>query len=292
MATKSLPRLVLCGAKLLTRLVISVRQKLNISWNNIYLWTDSTIVISWLRKPPSHWTTSVANRVAAILDAGCIDRWQHVSTSEYPANLVIWLFPTNILANSQVWWTGPSWLLRKSHQWPSSSQIFDVTSLLEVRPIGIEFVCTHSTGDTRSATLPPLCLPMSIRRFLIRRNIPLFCQICLCGFVYAIPSPVNYIWWSHILDSLSPSTPATNCKCKTCVLQYQKAATQIIAALLQDRAKYSRAFSVTGVDFGGPFPIKLTKGLGIRLGKGYVAVFVCFAIKAIHLEHLNLLSRF
>lgn len=133
---------------------------------------------------------------------------------------------------------------------------------------------------------------MPIFRFLIRRNIPLFCQICLCGFVYVIPSPVNYIWWSHILDSLSPSTPATNCKCKTCVLQYQKAATQIIAALLQDRAKYSRAFSVTGVDFGGPFPIKLTKGLGIRLGKGYVAVFVCFAIKAIHLEHLNLLSRF
>ena len=47
-----------------------------------------------------------------------------------------------------------------------------------------------------------------------------------------------------------------------------------------------RAFSCVGLDFGGPLTFKN----GTECVKGYVAVFVCFASKAVHLEAVSLLT--
>jgi len=43
-------------------------------------------------------------------------------------------------------------------------------------------------------------------------------------------------------------------------------------------------FHVTGVDYAGPFIIKDRKGRGSKTSKCYICLFICFAIKAIHLE--------
>jgi hypothetical protein len=50
------------------------------------------------------------------------------------------------------------------------------------------------------------------------------------------------------------------------------------------RVQPSRPFINTGVDYAGPIIIKEGRGRGKRLAKSYVAVFVCFSTKAIHLE--------
>lgn len=52
----------------------------------------------------------------------------------------------------------------------------------------------------------------------------------------------------------------------------------------------SRPFTATGVDFAGPFECKpmLTRSK-VRF-KAYVAVFVCFATRAVHLELVSALS--
>ncbi|XP_075210186.1 uncharacterized protein LOC142317511 [Lycorma delicatula] len=83
----SIPRLELCGALLMGRLLKFVNPALCLTINKIYLWTDSTVVLSWISALPTKWKTFVANRVSEIKDLteGCV--WGHVSTDENPADL-------------------------------------------------------------------------------------------------------------------------------------------------------------------------------------------------------------
>ncbi|XP_050350425.1 uncharacterized protein LOC126773518 [Nymphalis io] len=65
---------------------------------------------------------------------------------------------------------------------------------------------------------------------------------------------------------------------------------QIMANLPEPRVTPSRAFTHTGVDFTGQVELKANKGRGIKTTRGYIAVFVCFSTKAIHLELVSDLS--
>lgn len=44
----TIPRLELCGAQLLARLIHHIRQVLDIPLSHVHAWTDSTIVLNWL----------------------------------------------------------------------------------------------------------------------------------------------------------------------------------------------------------------------------------------------------
>ena len=57
----TLPRLELCGALLLAQLIQKTIPALNLKIDRISLWTDSTIVLSWLATSVSKWKTFVAN---------------------------------------------------------------------------------------------------------------------------------------------------------------------------------------------------------------------------------------
>ncbi|XP_037930101.1 uncharacterized protein LOC119664746 [Teleopsis dalmanni] len=59
--------------------------------------------------------------------------------------------------------------------------------------------------------------------------------------------------------------------------------------LSKERVTECLPFNVTGVDFAGPIPTYL-KIRGKRPYKSYIAVFVCFASKAVHLEAVTELS--
>ncbi|XP_043505313.1 uncharacterized protein LOC122526170 [Polistes fuscatus] len=51
-----------------------------------------------------------------------------------------------------------------------------------------------------------------------------------------------------------------------------------------DRVVGSRAFANSGLDYAGRVQVRMSKGRGNRSSKGYIALFVCFATRAIHLE--------
>lgn len=50
------------------------------------------------------------------------------------------------------------------------------------------------------------------------------------------------------------------------------------------RVSLGRPFQKCGIDFAGPIQTRMSKGRGCRSYKSYIAVIVCFATKAVHLE--------
>ncbi|XP_026746136.1 uncharacterized protein LOC113507483 [Trichoplusia ni] len=109
----SIPRLELCGAVLLAKLLSEVADVLNIAKEHIHGWTDSTVVLAWLSKHPSNWQTFVANRVSEILTVVDRSQWSHVRSGDNPADCASrGMKPAELISN-QLWLEGPIWLKNK-----------------------------------------------------------------------------------------------------------------------------------------------------------------------------------
>ncbi|GFY30764.1 integrase catalytic domain-containing protein [Trichonephila clavipes] len=64
--TLTIPRLELSTALLLSRLVKKVVPILQLPIHKIWMWTDSTIVLAWIKTEPHKLKTFVSNKVAEI----------------------------------------------------------------------------------------------------------------------------------------------------------------------------------------------------------------------------------
>ncbi|XP_055604920.1 uncharacterized protein LOC129753147 [Uranotaenia lowii] len=132
----SIPRLELCGALLAAELYDKIRVAINVEMN-VKFWTDSTVVLSWLRTIPSTWTNFVANRVSKIQTAteGC--SWQHITGAENPADVISrGCLPSDILHNS-LWWQGPDWLNQDKGSWPTPNVDIVTSTDFELRKSSI-----------------------------------------------------------------------------------------------------------------------------------------------------------
>ncbi|GFX30397.1 uncharacterized protein TNCV_3460481 [Trichonephila clavipes] len=73
---------------LLAKLVKRVVAALQLETAEVYLWSDSMIVLAWLRKEPMDLQTFVQNRVAKIQELYPNQLWRHVPSDQNPADLV------------------------------------------------------------------------------------------------------------------------------------------------------------------------------------------------------------
>lgn len=121
----TIPRLELTAALIGAQLAQFIRQTFRLPDMNVYFWTDSTIVIHWLKKDPSLCKPYVANRVIAIREKGENGIWQHIEGLHNPADLLTRGMSAKKLANASIWWQGPAWLVNQPNSWP----IPKVTSL-------------------------------------------------------------------------------------------------------------------------------------------------------------------
>lgn len=133
--TTTIPRLELCGALLLTNLIIYVKEALQLKFRKIICWSDSTIVLHWLKTHPQNLKTFVANRIAAIQEKTEIHEWRHIRTQENPADLVSRGLPPAQFNQSELWTHGPSWLHLPEESWPQPLAISTNEELPEIRKV-------------------------------------------------------------------------------------------------------------------------------------------------------------
>ena len=79
----SIPRLELCSAQLLARLLQHAKTIFEVQ---VFAWTDSTIVLSWLSGNLKRFKTYIGNRVSSIIGSIPPSRWRHVSGVKNPVN--------------------------------------------------------------------------------------------------------------------------------------------------------------------------------------------------------------
>lgn len=116
----TVPRLELLGAYIAAKLAEVVSAEFKDKISDCYFWTDSEIVLIWLKKSTAQLKTFVANRVASIqhktTDKGFA--WNWVAGVENPADLASRGVNPSKLKNSQLWWNGPQWLKFDNTHWP------------------------------------------------------------------------------------------------------------------------------------------------------------------------------
>ena len=145
----SIPRLELCGAQLLTKLLSHVRLNLNIPIEDVFAWTDSTIVINWLDGSPRRFKTYVGNRVSFIISHVPSKNWNHVRGEQNPADCASrGLFPKELIEH-ELWWQGPAWLKLSPPNWPKQTDIPPSTIPDEQKEI-----CVHTHLELMEPIIP------------------------------------------------------------------------------------------------------------------------------------------
>ena len=129
----TIPRLELCGAHLLAKLLHHVQETFCLPTSSVYAWTDSMVVLSWLVGNPRRFKTYVGNRISHISQLIPPDQWNHVPGPENPANCASrGLYPSELL-DHKLWWIGPVWLTSPPSEWPQRSDILPQEHSDEIR---------------------------------------------------------------------------------------------------------------------------------------------------------------
>ncbi|XP_046382360.1 uncharacterized protein LOC124153308 [Ischnura elegans] len=137
----TLPRLELCAAVLLANLIQKVSSSLSFSGSPT-LWSDSTVVLSWLKAPSSNWKNFVANRVAEIHELTSKCKWRHIRGVDNPADHISRGLTPQQLHEMASWWQGPPWMNGHENEWPPESFI-EMLELPEKRPMATALIAVE-----------------------------------------------------------------------------------------------------------------------------------------------------
>lgn len=149
MKMTTIPRLELNGALLLAQLMRKVQKALSaLNIETIVLWTDSTVTLSWLKKPGSNWKTFVGNRVQQIQELYDEKYWRHVPTELNPADHGSRGILASKLIDLEEWFCGPDYLLEYEEAWPELPLCLNPESPIAAaeKKQYVRLILTHTLG--------------------------------------------------------------------------------------------------------------------------------------------------
>ncbi|MCG8429838.1 MAG: hypothetical protein MJA29_01505, partial [Candidatus Omnitrophica bacterium] len=150
----TLPRLELQAAVLGTRLQNTVMRELkfelSISPTCCHFWSDSLIVLQYIRNDTKRFKTFVANRLSEIRESSNPEQWHYVPSALNPADDATRGLSVGDLTQDHRWFRGPEFLWGSEDMWPSqellNGQSFEGD--VEVRHVNIASGCDSSGCDS------------------------------------------------------------------------------------------------------------------------------------------------
>lgn len=367
----TLPKLELCAASLLAKLIQKTVEALAITEIQIFAWSDSMITLGWIKGNPSQWKSFVANRVSEIQDNVPTNHWNYVSTTDNPADLITRGVKPQKLKNNRMWWNGPDWLQQVSNlpqelettisvieeksvclvqvqeelitdrfsnlgrmqrvlayclrfisrarkqtantgsltvaevrqsltiaikltqakhfaeeiqQLRNKRQVSKQSKLAALDPYLDEGQTIHVGGRLMHAELTlgaknPIILPgKNLLTQLVIRNAHIS---TLHGGVTLTLTVLRKQYW---ITNAKNAVKSVVHNCTTCVRYRKQTQTQLMGHLPEARVTPSYPFLHTGLDYAGPIQCRISKGRGVKSHKAWIALFVCMATRAVHIE--------
>ena len=110
--SQTIPRLELLSALLLAKLIVSVTESLKLTLPSVEVrcYTDSQIVLYWIRGSSKEWKPFVENRVREIRRNVHPSLWHHCPGKSNPADLPSRGLTALEVSTNQLWRQGPEWL--------------------------------------------------------------------------------------------------------------------------------------------------------------------------------------
>lgn len=390
--TVSIPRLELCGAQLLVTTMKTVQEAMEFKDVEYFLWTDSTVVLGWLRQLPIRFRPYVANRVSYIQQHCELSSWHHVPTAHNPADCASRGLSVAKLRTHALWWTGPDFLQRGNEytvaEEPMCTEDDQISMRSEEkapvighsRPDGRGIIMTRRADGTQIDLFERTSSLLKMKRIFAtilyagrRRQAKEDADICsaerlqsatlamarldqqrwfrneieLCNQLKDLPNNSMLLSLNPFVDEdgvlrvggrLKRAALDTDQKypiilakesklaaliiasvhhetlhgglqlmlqiirrtywiiggraavkshikkCTTCRLQRGAVAKQRMGDLPACRVNRHRPFSISGVDYCGPFTLRLGAKRSRTTTKTYVCIFVCLSTKAVHIE--------
>ncbi|XP_018407213.1 PREDICTED: uncharacterized protein LOC108783203 [Cyphomyrmex costatus] len=331
----SLPRLELSAALLLARLMDKVRLSIDTSDIKVYLWSDSTITLSWISSESRMFSVFVANRIGEIQRLTQATDWRHVPSGQNPADLLSRGSNPSDLIHATTWWKGPDFLQHNENFWPTN-QFLRQEDTSELRKIYVniavvdtsvieDILNSHSNLD-RACRVVAYCLrflrrPAGITTHFVSHEETTAALQLMCKVVQQHSFPEEYkalssnkslstssgiLTLNPFLDDglikvggrlrhsnltqdarhpvLLPKNHELSRRIITQAHVKPVHSETIMSSLPPSRITVCRPFSYYGVDYAGPLTLREGKRRNAHTHKAYIAMFVCFATKAVHIE--------
>ena len=116
----SIPRLELCAALTGAQLAKLLQTELTIPLQSIYLWTDTTTVLQWIKSSSHRYKVFAGTRICEIQELTSPEQWRYVTSDLNPADDITRGKPLSDLTISSRWSQGPHFPSQTVDTWPES----------------------------------------------------------------------------------------------------------------------------------------------------------------------------
>lgn len=129
----TIPRLELQAAVLLCEYMREIREKCEFNNADTFLWSDSMVVLHWIKKNPYELKTFVCNRIKKIQNASQGWVWSHMESADNPADLASRGMNAKDFIQSTLWREAPAWLKKNQCEWPVTKLKVTVQEYTEMK---------------------------------------------------------------------------------------------------------------------------------------------------------------